>query len=270
MPTPEPGTRLSRPLPYEFSFSDVVSPSGGSAATVAVTVRAGAAAGGAFQQYNLLIPSLSPRRYTAAAGTSVTDTLTSSAFLGGLYSMAVHGPNGWVRALSGNLTAAAAPNAPAPALTASYNAPAVGSLTLTLSNTGASAVSFLIKDGAYGLGGPWTVGPVGPAGGSVNLTIALGPSGGWYDLSVVTLGSSAAVGLFSRRLMGRMETGAPSTSDPAYGNPSAPGLHAWPADAKHPELPVELITPPHWSLAAGRAHNKDSDDFLRLISREEL
>ena len=66
----------------------------------------------------------------------------------------------------------------------------------------------------------------------------------------------APAGLFWRGLMGRMETGAPSTSDPAYGNAAAGSAlrrRVSPAPAPHPVLPAELITPPHWSDARNRA-----------------
>ena len=112
MPTPEPGVRPSRALPYEFCFTDAVSPSG-AAPSVALTIAATGAAAGAFQQYNWVFPSLSPRRYAVTPGASITDTFKASAFSAdGSYEMAVHGANGWVRIVSGNLTLAAQASSP--------------------------------------------------------------------------------------------------------------------------------------------------------------
>ena len=276
MPTPEPGVRPSRALPYEFIFTDAVSPA--APPTVAVTIRATGAAAGAFQQHNWALPALAPRRYAVTPGAAITDVFNASAFNASAYALAVHGPNGWVRALGGDLAAAAAPGAPAPSLSVAYNSPAVGTMTLTLSNGAgaAGAVSFAVRDEAYGLpGSPWTVGPVAP-GAAANLSIPLGSAGWWYDLTVET-GAGAPAGLFWRRIMGRMETGAPSTSDPAYGS-AAPTLNRWVPPATHPggaalslssasasachkhrsplptaELPAGLVQPPRWSPDASRA-----------------
>jgi phospholipase C len=46
---------------------------------------------------------------------------------------------------------------------------------------------------------------------------------GWYDLSVTSPDSPR----YLRRLAGRLETGAPSTSDPAMGGPARMDQAVW-------------------------------------------
>lgn len=112
MPTPEPGVRPSRALPYEFVFTDAVLPLA-VVPTLALTLSATGTAAGAFQQYNWALPDLAPRRYAVTPGATITDTFNATAFAAdGSYGLAVHGANGWVRALTGNLTLAAAPASP--------------------------------------------------------------------------------------------------------------------------------------------------------------
>lgn len=84
-------------------------------------------------------------------------------------------------------------------------------LVLAVRNGGAAAADLTIKANAYFAHDSW------------NLEVARGAnakhrwsteaSHGWYDFTV-----TRSDGTFAHRFAGRMETGEPSTSDPAMGN----------------------------------------------------
>ena len=158
----EAGTKPSRSLPYVFDISDRVAPD-----MVEVTISNRGAAGGVFYVYNLNNVSAAPKKYTVESTKMLSDVwpLRLSA---SRYNLSLHGPNGFVRKLGGSGTSAA---------TASITYLA-RSKEVAVSVLGGTC-AFQISDSAYGtVGGPWTVLPGG------NVTIPVGQSGNWYDLSV--------------------------------------------------------------------------------------
>jgi phospholipase C len=62
-----------------------------------------------------------------------------------------------------------------------------------------------------------------PPSGEAAWSRTLKAIGGWYDISV----TSPEAPRYLRRLAGRLETGAPSTSDPAMGGPARMDQAVW-------------------------------------------
>jgi len=84
-----------------------------------------------------------------------------------------------------------------------------GELALTLTNRGTAPVRLAVEATVYPKA-PVRHCTLAPAS-SQTLVWSVKDSAGWYDLSVTADGSDA----FLYRLAGRVETGRPSTSDPA-------------------------------------------------------
>ncbi|MBE1493351.1 phospholipase C [Amycolatopsis lexingtonensis] len=184
LPKQERGSRPARALPYDLA-ADARLTTGGLAVTFASHGRAGAA-------FYVVSPSGEPRTYTAGAGQSLTATLPAS----GTYDYTAYGPAGFVRRFRGS--------APGPEVAVRCGD---GDLTLVLTNPGTAPVRLTVQD-AYGRHSVTrTVRP----GAKVVETIGIRRSGNWYDVSV----TSDRDPQFLRRLAGHVETGRPSTSDPA-------------------------------------------------------
>jgi phospholipase C len=188
----EPGTRPARPLPYDFAVEELVDPAGFS-----FRISNNGAAGASFYVYREHSADV-PRRYTVGAGASVEDVWALDGGAGGRFSLM--GPNGFVRRY------ALAP--PAPVIVSTIHQGPNEAIVLQLSNPTGASIEAHIRDNAYGAA-PRTV-TVGP-GHAPRLVWPLTDSHGWYDLSV-TLPARPD---FDRRLAGHVETGRPSTSDPA-------------------------------------------------------
>jgi phospholipase C len=136
-----------------------------------------------------------PRRYTVAAGKSLADDWVLAADRP--YDLWVLGPNGFHRHFTGKGWAAL-----------DVRAEGRGSgLVLTLSASGAPRQALLAANAYGSRPRKVSLSPGRPA------AIVWPTLGGWYDLTLTDSGDSA----FSRRLAGRLETGKPSTSDPAMG-----------------------------------------------------
>ena len=134
---------------------------------------------------------------TTEAGKTLSDTW-NSAYSGGSYDLAVHGPNGFLRVFKGgNKTAG-------PEVTARHTGDHV---ELTLTNKGSGTARLKMADG-YG-GAPVTV-SVRP-GALVRHTVDLTSSHLWYDLTVTSADDPA----FLRGFAGHVENGRPGVSDPA-------------------------------------------------------
>ena len=113
----------------------------------------------------------------------------------------MHGPNGFLREFAGRVATAGAE------VTARHRGQD-GRVELVLRNHGPLPVRLTVRDG-YGHEHPATH-LVRPGASTVHLADP-GRSHGWYDLTVTCDRDDA----FVRRLAGHVETGAPSTSDPA-------------------------------------------------------
>ncbi|HKT00628.1 MAG TPA: phospholipase C, phosphocholine-specific [Rugosimonospora sp.] len=193
LPAQEPGMRPARPLPYELSADALA---GNGKFWLDLTNRGEAGA-------SLLVTSATqaggPWTYTVGSGRQLTGAWP----VDGAYDFAVHGPNGFHRRFTG--TAAAS----GPEVTARHDGIA-GQLQLVLTNTGSSPVRLLISDG-YGAARQTSY-RLRP-GARALYTADLRRTHGWYDLTVTNEQDAG----FGRHLAGHVETGRPSTSDPALG-----------------------------------------------------
>lgn len=192
------GTRPSRPLPYALQVHARVDDGG-----VVLRFENIGTAGAVFHVYDRLHLAQGPRRYTVEAGTQLEGTWHTASD-DGRYDLWILGPNGFHRHCAGRA------GAPALEVTAAYQGPGA-SLQLTVRNPAPQARSFQVLANAYGYpqASDTKLGP----GESVSLSWDMTRSGGWYDVTVLDGGDPA----YTRRLAGRIETGAPSTSDPAMG-----------------------------------------------------
>ncbi|MEB3096090.1 phospholipase C, phosphocholine-specific [Achromobacter insolitus] len=192
------GTRPSRPLPYALQVHARVDDGG-----VALRFENIGTAGAVFHVYDRLHLAQGPRRYTVEAGTQLEGTWHTASD-DGRYDLWILGPNGFHRHCTGRA------GTPPLEVTAAYQGPGA-SLQLTVRNPAPQARSFQVQANAYGYPQASDT-KLGPCE-SVSLSWDMTRSGGWYDVTVLDGGDPA----YTRRLAGRIETGAPSTSDPAMG-----------------------------------------------------
>jgi phospholipase C len=207
-PTQEPGTRISRALPYEFKVYDSMIASSNN---ISLTVNNTGKQGAPF----LLISGVdalvvTPRKYAVEAGKFIVDNI-NLALNGTRYAIALHGPNGFVRQFGGDLSNVNLANALSATL--DYN-PSTNNVLVNLGYStavsGIPSVSFTITDNAYGAA-PSTQTLTAPQ--QLSVQVPVSKSGNWYDLTVsVTIAENP---VFQRRFMGRMETGVDTISDPA-------------------------------------------------------
>lgn len=192
------GTRPSRPLPYALQVH-----ARADAASVTLRFENSGTAGAVLHVYDRLHLDRGPRRYTVEAGKHLEGAWQTAAD-DGRYDLWVLGPNGFHRHCTGRA------GLPALEVLAAYQGPGA-SLQLTLHNPAPQARSFRVKANAYGY--PQEEDATLAPGETVSLSWDMTRSAGWYDLTVRESGDPT----YTRRLAGRIETGAPSTSDPAMG-----------------------------------------------------
>ncbi|MGB3818200.1 phospholipase domain-containing protein, partial [Achromobacter pulmonis] len=194
------GTRPSRALPYALSARAGVGNEG-----IVLHMSNTGAAGAVLHVYDRLRLEQGPRRYTIEAGKQLQ---ASWPVMGndGRYDLWLLGPNGFHRHVAGRLHADAEPLS-----VEAICDPAGPTLRLKLHNPGALSRGFQIEANAYHYAGHHE--PALAPGVGATLAWNLAASGGWYDFSVR---ADDAPG-FIRRFAGRIETGAPSSSDPAMG-----------------------------------------------------
>ncbi|HEY3465171.1 MAG TPA: phospholipase C, phosphocholine-specific [Amycolatopsis sp.] len=184
LPKQERGLRPARALPYDLA-ADAVVFGGDLKVTFANHGRAGAS-------FYVVTPSGAPRTYTAGAGRSLTAALPAS----GGYDYTAHGPNGFLRQFRGS--------AAGPEVSVRREG---DDLALVLTNPGTAAVKLTVTD-AYGH--HTTTRRLRP-GARVVETVPTRRSNNWYDVTITADHDPK----FLRRLAGHVETGRPSTSDPA-------------------------------------------------------
>ncbi len=151
-----------------------------------------------------------PSSFAVTPGGTLTQSYTLTTFIGGLYHVRVHGPNGFFRVFMGN--------ASDPGLSVKMGYTVAGStqqvmITLTPTVTTGSPFAVSIVDNAYQ--SPivsQTIDPKLP--GATVLTLDVSKYYGWYDFSVVVSGYSN----FVRRYAGHVENGSTSYTDPLMGN----------------------------------------------------
>jgi phospholipase C len=189
LPRQESGVRPARPLPYDLAADGRVAASG-----LRISFASHGAAGASFH-----VTSAShadgPWTYTVEAGRQLSGSWSPRA-----YDFTVHGPNGFLRRIKGGGTAG-------PEVTARHDGKGE-QVRLVLTNGGTATVRLTIED-AYGDAHPATY-RLRP-GASATHSVRPRRTNGWYDLSVTSDHDDA----FLRRLAGHVETGRPSTSDPA-------------------------------------------------------
>jgi phospholipase C len=194
----EEGVRPARPLPYALAVEERPGPE----RVFAFRLINTGAAGASFYVYREHSDE-PPRRYAVEAGKSLDDDWALPAdATQTLFTVA--GPNGFIRRYR--------TGAPTPLLVGGHDTPREDALTLVLHNTGTAPLRVTVTDQAYGEAPrAATLHP----GQTVRQVWPLSGSGLWYDLSV-TLPDDPS---FERRLAGHVETGRPSTTDPAARTP---------------------------------------------------
>ncbi|MGW2492455.1 phosphocholine-specific phospholipase C [Streptomyces sp. NPDC001606] len=193
LPRQERGSRPTRPLKYAPLVDGAADTAAG---TFTLAFASGAEAGAAF-----LVTSGNrtdgPWTYTTEAGKTLSDTW-NSAWSGGSYDLAVHGPNGFLRLFKGRNKVAG------PEVTARHSG---DDLELTFTNRTSGTVRLKVADG---YGGPSCTVSV-RSGATVRHTVDLTASRRWYDLTV----TSEADPTYLRGFAGHVENGLPGVSDPA-------------------------------------------------------
>jgi phospholipase C len=208
LPVQAAGARPSRALPYELQVTSSVRSNATQLSATQVGLRftnTGSVAA-VFHVYDRLRLVDIPRRYTVEAGKELSDVWTPAT--SGSYDLWVLGPNGFHRHFTGNARRAVSAGQPNPDVTLTYDK-AGNQLMVRLVNNGTTACSFSISANAYFDATPATQSVV--ARSETVITRQLATSGGWYDFSVRVTGQADYI----RRFAGRMETGAPSITDPA-------------------------------------------------------
>jgi len=194
LPPQERGVRSARPLPY-----DLAADAGIEDGRLTVAFASRGEVGANFHVTSQSLPG-GPWTYTVEAGRDLSADWSLAAG-GSAHDLAVHGPNGFLRLLAGTGSEAG------PEVSARHDGRS-GHLRLALANRGDATVRLTVTD-AYGGERPRTF--VLRPGAHATASVDLRRSSHWYDLSVV----SDHDGAFLRRLAGHVETGRPSTSDPA-------------------------------------------------------
>jgi len=192
-PVQEPGLRLARALPYNLAVDAKVT-----AGQVELDFASFGSVGAAFHVVST-VDLTGPWDYTVSAGRKLTGTWAPT----GAYSYEVHGPNGFLREVKGSAAAVGLD------VTARHLSSGNGEVLLTFVNHGETSIEITLSD-AYGNQGGHTTFRVRPGGGFEH-PVRTDRAHGWYDVSA-TISSDSG---YLRRFAGHVETGKPSTSDPA-------------------------------------------------------
>jgi phospholipase C len=201
LPSQRRGTRPSRPLPYELEAACTATRDTAGLASLHLQFENSGAAGAVFHVYDRLALERIPLRFTVEAGKRLSGSGGVAA--DGRYDLWLLGPNGFHRHFTGAV--GSEPGGPEIRVACDRSA---GALRITLRNDGAAACIFRLAANAYLAADP-TRHEVAAATETL-VVLPLSASKGWYDFSA-TLEPQPA---YSRRFAGRLETGAPSISDP--------------------------------------------------------
>jgi phospholipase C len=206
-PVQQHGTRPARPIPYRLHARARIDHS---ESRLWVDFSNDGKAGAVFHCF-CMDNENSPWVYTVETGKELSDfwLLTRSdedkrgiTNAEGRYRLAIYGPNGFLREYQGH--SALAP----PAATESYDAEDAGHLRISFRNVASSPCTVTIRDNAYGAPArTCRLAPDTRHEASWNLIA----SNNWYDLSV----TSDIDPHYLRRFAGHLESGLPSSSDPA-------------------------------------------------------
>lgn len=191
----EPGSRLSRALPYVLHVDATVQDGG-----VALDFRNEGSAGAVFHVYDKRHLDRIPRRYTVEAGHALQDHWRADP--DGHYDLWVVGPGGFMRGFTGDVSLADLN------VTLTYRPPE-RKIAFQLRNSSEVVRRLSLASQVYG---PQTVRVIDVAPRTnVPLEWDVAASGNWYDITF-----SMEPG-FMRRFAGRIETGKDGISDPAIG-----------------------------------------------------
>jgi phospholipase C len=207
LPKQEPGVRPARPLPYAFAVSGHIDIANG---RYIVDFTNTGETGAVFQVYSGNRAD-GPWTYTTSTGTAISDHWSAVAYTDGIYQLSVYGPNGFLYCFNGNIHTVAADGGANPEVRASHDA-VNNNLVLQLHNSGSGDCVLTLSANHYSSTAAQTY-PL-PAGQSLTTTWPLSASANWYDLSIASDRDTS----YLRRLAGHIETGNPSTSDPAIGD----------------------------------------------------
>ena len=201
VPAQEPGVRPARALPYELHATGKVD-----LAEAKVVIQfANTGSRAAVFQVRSGRNHQGPWTYTVGARAELAESWSFAADHAAAYDLSVYGPNGFFRALTGSFA-----RGRANVLVHTVYEPDLNALTLEIRNLG-SRLDHLHITSAYAH--DRIVRRVEHAE-VLALRFPLHTSSGWYDFTV-TADSDPA---FARRVAGHLETGSPSTSDPALGD----------------------------------------------------
>ena len=199
LPTQEPGVRPARALPYAWRVDSRVDDT-----HVWLDFINDGQAGAWFYVYDATAPDDAPRRYSVAAGESVSDGWPLREG-DRAYDLTVHGANGYL---------AQARGARHEGLEVSLKSiPAQRRLRLQLRNGGEATIAARLRNAyapAEAVAHPLV------AGASIRLEIDLDGSQGWYDVSVTREDSPD----YLRRFAGHVEDEQPGISDPGPVSPA--------------------------------------------------
>ncbi|WMD18060.1 phospholipase C, phosphocholine-specific [Achromobacter seleniivolatilans] len=195
------GIRPSRALPYALQAH-----AHENEASVTLRFENTGAAAAVLHVYDRLHLEHGPRRYTVTPGSHL-EGVWQTQDVDGRYDLWVLGPNGFHRHCAGRIRQA---SRSALDLTATY-ASAGARLLVAVRNPSEQTRRYRITANAYDY--PRAADALLAPGETANLSWNMSGSAGWYDISLRDQDDPA----FLRRLAGRIETGAPSTSDPAMG-----------------------------------------------------
>jgi phospholipase C len=191
----EPGSRLSRALPYVLHIDGTVVDGG-----IALNFRNEGSAGAVFHVYDKRYLGRIPRRYTVEAGHELKDHWGAGP--DGHYDLWVVGPGGFMRSFTGDVSLADLN------VTLTYR-PQQRKIAFHFHNSNEAVRKLSLASQIYG---PQTVRQIDVVPGpGVPLEWDVAPSGNWYDITLSTEPG------FIRRFAGRIETGKDGISDPAMG-----------------------------------------------------
>ncbi|MGH8077714.1 MAG: phosphocholine-specific phospholipase C, partial [Lysobacter sp.] len=206
MPRQEPGRRPARALPYQLHVHGRIEASTG---RYWLDFANDGIAGAGFNVYARNRTD-GPWFYTLPPGTQLSDYWSAAQYSAGKYDLSAHGPNGFLRVFQGDLLKARAVGGANPEVQASVDL-INDQLLLRFTNQGSGPCKLTLRPNLYSSAPARTY--TLAAGASVTDNWPLAATSHWYDFSV----TSDTDITYVRRLAGHVETGLPSTSDPAIG-----------------------------------------------------
>ncbi|WP_114751481.1 phosphocholine-specific phospholipase C [Pleomorphovibrio marinus] len=212
LPKQEPGTKPSNALAYQLEVHGGMKNTGNQAEIrfhASTEWFGNKALGAPFQVYAAnLISEQGTFSFAVKAGDVLAYQWPLETFPEGLYDLEVYGPNGFFRTFRGKSFS------PELEIQLTYARKRIAAekahINLQFRNHGKTSLNCMVQDNAYGMGGKkLTL----KGREEKSLSIDLGNSHNWYDLSVRIEENKH----FLQRFAGRVETGYPSKTDPYMG-----------------------------------------------------